>query len=75
MSKKSNVNPDHYKVAGRTRQGEDIVQNIQVQKYAQSRQDATAHTPAAASKALTKGKRTRPVGKTQKIRMNNDNAK
>lgn len=24
MSKKINVNPDHYKVAGRERQGEDI---------------------------------------------------
>ena len=72
MSKKSNVNPDHYKVAGRTRQGEDIVQNIQVQKYAQSRQDATTYAPAAASKALTKGKRTRSIRKTQKIRMNNE---
>jgi hypothetical protein len=27
MSKKSNVNPDHYKIAGRERQGEDIVQS------------------------------------------------
>lgn len=25
---KSNVNPDHYKTAGRERQGEDIVQEI-----------------------------------------------
>jgi hypothetical protein len=32
---KSNVNPDHYKTAGRERQGEDIVQEIQKQKFAQ----------------------------------------
>jgi hypothetical protein len=69
MSKKSNVNPDHYKVAGRTRQGEDIVQEIQTQKYAQSHQDATVHPPAAASKAITKGKRTRAIGKAQKSRV------
>ena len=32
---KSNVNPDHYKTAGRERQGEDIVQEIHKQKFAQ----------------------------------------
>jgi len=68
MSKKSNVNPDHYKTAGRGRQGEDIVQEIQTQKYAQSRQDATVHDPAAASKVTTKGKATRTIGKAQKSR-------
>ena len=31
---KSNVNPDHYKIAGRERQGEDIVQEAKRQKYA-----------------------------------------
>jgi hypothetical protein len=66
MSKKSNVRPDHYKVAGRTRQGENIVQEIQTQEYAQSRQAATVHPPAAAAKAITKGKRTRAIGKAQK---------
>lgn len=33
---KSNVHPDHYKVAGRERQGEDIVQERHKQKHAQS---------------------------------------
>jgi hypothetical protein len=33
---KSNVNPNHYKVAGRERQGEDIVQERHRQKHAQS---------------------------------------
>lgn len=37
MGKKSNVNPDHYKTAGRERQGEDIAQDQQKQKYAQAK--------------------------------------
>lgn len=36
MSKKNNVNPDHYKVAGRDRQGEDILQEVNKQQYAQA---------------------------------------
>lgn len=35
MSRKNNVNPDHYKVAGRERQGENIVQSVQRQAFAQ----------------------------------------
>ena len=34
---KNNVNPNHYKVAGRERQGEDILQTRHKQKHAQSR--------------------------------------
>ena len=34
---KSNVNPDHYTQAGRERQGEDIVQELERHKYAQNR--------------------------------------
>lgn len=34
--RKNNVNPDHYKTAGRERQGEDIVQEVHKQKYAQA---------------------------------------
>ena len=33
---KSNVNPNHYKTAGRERQGEDIVQEIHKQKFTQA---------------------------------------
>jgi hypothetical protein len=33
---KSNVNPNHYKVAGRERQGEDITQARHKQKHAES---------------------------------------
>lgn len=32
MSKYNNVNPNHYKVKGRERQGEDIVHDVQKQK-------------------------------------------
>ena len=34
---KNNVNPNHYKVAGRERQGEDILQGPHKQKLTQSR--------------------------------------
>lgn len=37
MAKKSNVNPDHYKTAGRERQGEDIAQEQHRQEYAQAK--------------------------------------
>ncbi len=37
MSRKNNVNPDHYKTAGRERQGEDIIHDFYKRWYAQSR--------------------------------------
>ena len=43
MSKKNNVNPDHYKTAGRERQGEHIVHYAYKRWYAQSRSTAGAH--------------------------------
>jgi len=43
MSKKNNVNPDHYKTAGRERQGEDIVHDLYKRRYTQSRSVAGAH--------------------------------
>jgi hypothetical protein len=33
MSRKSNINPDHYKKAGRGRQGQGIVQDVERQKF------------------------------------------
>lgn len=35
MSKKSNVNPDHYKTAGREPQGHDVLQEAERQKMRQ----------------------------------------
>ena len=43
MSKKNNVNPDHYKTAGRERQGEDIVHDAYKRWYTQSRSAAGAY--------------------------------
>ncbi len=38
MSKrKSNVNPDHYKAAGREPIGQDVVQEVQRRQYAQTK--------------------------------------
>ena len=46
MSKNINVNPDHYKVAGRERQGEDIVHEDQRSTF----EGARAHAQKADSK-------------------------
>ena len=43
MSKKNNVNPDHYKTAGRERPGEDIIHYAYKRWYTQSRTPADAH--------------------------------
>jgi hypothetical protein len=40
MSKKNNVNPDHYKTAGRERQGEDIIHDVYKRRYSQSKSKA-----------------------------------
>lgn len=40
MSRHINVNPGHYKVAGRERQGEDIIQHEQKQAYTTQQADA-----------------------------------
>lgn len=41
MSKRINVNPDHYKTAGRERQGENLTQQIDKQQFRRSRADRT----------------------------------
>lgn len=43
MSNKNNVNPDHYKLAGRERQGEDILHDVYKRRYTQSKSQAGAH--------------------------------
>jgi hypothetical protein len=40
MSKRINVNPDHYKVAGRERQGENIVHALERQAFAAQQGEA-----------------------------------
>ena len=39
MSRKINVNPAHYKVAGRERQGEDVLQSLEKKAFAQEQAD------------------------------------
>jgi hypothetical protein len=45
MSKKINVNPGQYKVAGRAHQGEDIVHDIQRRAYTQQQAQAELWQP------------------------------
>jgi hypothetical protein len=40
MSRNINVNPGHYKLAGRERQGEDVIQNVERQAFAQQKAEA-----------------------------------
>ena len=39
MSRRINVNPDHYKVAGRERQGENIVHDVEKREAKRQRRD------------------------------------
>jgi hypothetical protein len=63
MSKKSNVHPDHYKTAGRSRPGDDLLHARETQAYAQSQQDSTRHAPAAAPKMPRKARQRGPSRK------------
>lgn len=57
MSKNINVNPDHYKVAGRERQGEDIVHARQKQAMSKARERAVAGDRGAGGRARRQIKR------------------
>ena len=54
MSRKSNVNPDHYVQAGRGRQGQDVVHEVERQKLKEKR--AAAERRARARKKAIKKK-------------------
>jgi len=45
MSKRINVNPDHYKVAGRERPGKDILPNRERQALRRSQEDTEGRAP------------------------------
>ena len=71
MSKHINVNPDHYKVAGRERQGEAVNQTLQRQQFAQqqaqterwrAKQDEPPWEATASEAAEAEGGRARPRG-------------
>jgi hypothetical protein len=61
MSSKSNVNPDHYKTAGRGRQGEDVVPELEKQRLA-------AEQEARARRSRRPPRRARGAAKTGKSR-------
>ena len=44
--KKSNVNPDHYKTAGRERQGEDVVPELEKKKLQRASRRRSGRRPA-----------------------------
>lgn len=50
MSSKNNVNPDHYKTAGRERQGEDIIHEVYKRQYTQSNRRTTSLPPLGPTK-------------------------
>jgi hypothetical protein len=65
MSKSINVNPDHYKVAGRERQGEDVVHEIERREITRRRRDekriaATEPSPRAPSPPRTSAEDRQP---------------
>jgi hypothetical protein len=72
MSRKSNVNPDHYKTAGRDPQGQAVLQEMQRQKLAEelarlsrdSSSSASATTAPATASVKKKKERLRSSKKS-----------
>jgi hypothetical protein len=58
MSKRINVNPDHYKVAGRERQGENVVHGVEKRALARPRRPA--------ERQIAPAQKTRKTQKTTK---------
>ena len=59
MSKHNNVNPGQYKVAGRERQGENVVVNDHKAQLTQAQRDKKGHLPATPGTSSTEKKTTR----------------
>jgi hypothetical protein len=55
MGTKNNVNPDHYKEDGRERPGQDINQEINKQKFAQSQNEERIGQAEGRSKFISGG--------------------
>ena len=55
MSKKSNVPPGHYQTEGRSRPGDDLLQDFATQEYAQSQQELAKRASPKARKATSRG--------------------
>lgn len=55
MSKKSNVHPGHYQTEGRSRPGDDLLQDLETREYAQSQQELARRASPKARKAKSRG--------------------
>jgi hypothetical protein len=65
MSKQINVNPDHYKVAGRERQGENVVHEVEKRALARLRREERQVGPDPKARNT---QRTQTTQKTRKAR-------
>ena len=59
MSKHNNVNPGQYKVAGRERQGEDVVAVDHKAQFTQAQPDKKGHMPVKPGSPSAEKKTTR----------------
>lgn len=75
MSKNINVNPDHYKVAGRERQGENVVHEVEKRAITRLRRDEkrtsgqkeSPKTPNPSRGSASKRRRPGPVGISNRL--------
>jgi hypothetical protein len=63
MSKNINVNPDHYKVAGRERQGEHVVHQLEKRELARLRREERPRSSARAKTETPKPETAKPARK------------
>jgi hypothetical protein len=80
MGKKSNVNPDHYKTAGRDPQGQAVLQGLERQKFKEkqarlSRATARPVAPPRRKKALATPAAPKRLAEPAKARVNESVAK
>jgi hypothetical protein len=66
MSKRINVNPDHYKVAGRERQGENVVHGVEKRALARLRPEERQIAPAQKTQKTRETRKTRKTTKREK---------
>jgi hypothetical protein len=66
MARKSNVNPNHYKTAGRERQGEEVLQELHRQTYAQAKATPRVGRGKGKSKLITVAKPVKASSKRKK---------
>jgi hypothetical protein len=64
MSKRINVNPDHYKVSGRERPGKDIVPEAERQQFKQTARESKRKEPSIPNQERA-GARRRPRRRTE----------